>query len=107
MNKVIVNLLVFAGLLCLCSFAFAQEIKNPLGADSFKYLFLNIAAAVGKLITGLSSIMFVVAGIFYLTSAGSPEGINRGKTTLIYAIAGTAIGLSATAIAEFIQKAVE
>ena len=54
------------------------------------------------LIASLGTIMIIVAGIFYLTSAGSPERIGVAKKALIYAIAGIAIGVAATAIANII-----
>jgi NAD/NADP transhydrogenase beta subunit len=50
--------------------------------------------------------MIIVAGIFYLTSAGNPQRIETAKKALIYAIAGIAIGLAATAIVNIIKNVI-
>jgi len=94
-------LLVFVsiGLLSLTNFAAGVVvINNPLNVGTFKDLLLAIAGAVGKLVGTLGAIMIIVAGILYLTSAGSPERINKAKVAMVYAIAGIAIGLAASGI---------
>ncbi len=105
MNKKII-LLIFVGLFGLTSFALAQvvEIRNPLSAQNFGQLLLQIAGAVGLLVGTLGTIMIIVAGILYLTSAGSPERMKTAKTALVYAIAGIVIGIAATAIVEVIKS---
>jgi len=104
-NKKII-LLIFVGLFGLTSFVLAQQvtIKNPLSAENFGQLLLQIAGAVGALVGALGTIMIIVAGILYLTSAGSPERMKTAKTALVYAIAGIAIGIAATAIVEVIKS---
>jgi len=47
--------------------------------------------------------MIIVAGILYLTSAGSPDKMKTAKTALIYAIAGMVIGMAAEAIVATIK----
>lgn len=92
------------GSLCFASFASAAVvIPNPLNVTTFTELLLKIAGAVGALVGALGTIMLIVAGILFLLSAGRPEAITKAKTALIYAIAGIAIGLAATAIVETIQ----
>ena len=81
----------------------AVVIPNPLsGVNNFTQLLLKITQAVGALVGALGTIMIIVAGILFLTSAGSPERIKTAKTALVYAIAGIAIGVSATAIVQTI-----
>ena len=99
MNKKIVNLVIFVCLFCVASFALAQQITDPLGGTTFPQLLTRIANKVGEFIAGLSVIMLIVAGIFYLTSAGSPERVGVAKKTLLYAIVGMVIGIAASAIA--------
>ena len=104
MNKKIVLLLVLISLFGLVSSTSAAVvIPNPLGGvNDFGQLLLKIAQAVGVLIGALGTIMIIVAGILFLTSAGSTERITKAKTALVYAIAGIAIGVSATAIVQTI-----
>ncbi len=106
MTKQIVLLLALISLFGLASSTLAAVvIPNPLGGvNDFGQLLLKIAQAVGVLIGALGTIMIIVAGILYLTSAGSPEKIKTAKTALIYAIAGIAIGISATAIVQTILE---
>ncbi|MEK7080594.1 MAG: hypothetical protein AAB925_02045 [Patescibacteria group bacterium] len=74
-------------------------IPNPLRWDTFEGLLLNgIIPAVAGLVGALSVIMIIVAGILFLTSAGSPERIGTAKKALIYAIVGIVIALTAGAI---------
>ncbi len=111
MNNKIVSVIFFISLLGLASFvclpagkALAQvTIPNPLGETStFSGLLLKISAAVGELIATLGTLMIIIAGILYATSAGSPEGVNKAKTALTYAIAGIIIGLAASGIVTLI-----
>jgi len=47
--------------------------------------------------------MIIVAGIFYATSAGNPEGVNKAKAALTYAVIGIVIGLAASGIVVIIK----
>lgn len=100
-KKGFIYLLVFVSILTIAGSITAVTIDNPLaggGVNNFPQLIVKITQAVGALIAGLGTIMIIISGILYLTSAGSPEKITKAKTALIYAIVGIAIGLSATAI---------
>lgn len=100
MNKKIICSVIFIGLLCLTNLAFGQ-ITNY-GPASWTALLGGIAKAVGKLVASLGTVMIIVAGILYLTSAGSPERIGLAKKALIYAIAGIVIGLAASSIVDIV-----
>ncbi len=106
MNRKIISLVVFISLFCLTSFVLAQvEIPNPLGEGTdFPTLLTNIATGVGTLIGYIGVIMIIVAGILYLTSAGSPERIGTAKKALVYAVIGIVIGIAANAIVEVIKN---
>ena len=106
MNKKITSIIIFIGLFCLVSFALAQvTIENPLkagGVNDFPTLLGKILTGVTDIVATLSVIMLTIAGILYLTSAGSPEKINVAKKALGYAIIGIVIALAATAIKDTI-----
>lgn len=98
-KKGFIYLIVFISILTIAGSAMAVTINNPLGGtDTFAKLLVKITQAVGGLIAGLGTIMIIISGILFLTSAGSPNGITRAKTALVYAIIGITIGLAATAI---------
>lgn len=81
----------------------ANQICNPLNSNTFGDLLSKIADGVGTLIATLATIMLIIAGILYLTSAGSPERITKAKKALVYAIAGIAIGVAAKAIVALLK----
>jgi hypothetical protein len=104
MKKVYIFSIIIVSLFFVASTALAVTIPNPLtGVNNFGDLLTKIAQGVGTLIASLGTIMIIVAGILYLTSAGSPERMGKAKTALIYAIAGIVIGLAATAIVQIIK----
>jgi len=100
MNKKIICSAIFISLFCFTSFVSAQNIPNPLeGVTDFNILLGRIANNVGIVLASLGTIMIVVAGILYLTSAGNPQRIETAKKALIYAVIGIAIGIGASTIA--------
>jgi len=103
MKRVYIFLVVVV-FLGLAGLTFAAKIDNPLSSNNFGELLLKIAGAAGTLIASLGTIMIIVAGILYLLSAGSQEKMTKAKNALIYAIAGIAIGLAATAIVEVVKE---
>ena len=106
-NKKIISLVLFASLFCFVNSALADGIQPPLGVPtSFSALLQKIAGQVGLLIASLGTIMVIVAGILYLTSAGSPERTGVAKKALMYAIVGLVIGLLAVGIVEAIKTAI-
>jgi hypothetical protein len=108
MNKKIILAVAFIGLFGFISLALAQvTLPNPLqGVNNFSDLLTKIADGVGTLIASLGTIMIIVAGILYLTSAGSPERMGKAKTALIYAIAGIVVGIAAKAIVATIKSVI-
>ena len=81
-------------------------ITNPLaagGVDNFDQLLTKIITGVAGIVASLSVIMIIIAGILYLTSAGSPERIGVAKKALIYAIVGIVIAIAAESIAIIIK----
>lgn len=54
-------------------------------------------------ISFLLSIIFTALGGFkYTTSAGDPQGVQKAKNTILYAVIGMAVSMSAYVIVEFV-----
>jgi len=106
MNKKITLAAIFVSLLGLATFVSAElVIPNPLGATStFSALLAKIVSGVGMVIGSLGTIMIIVAGILYLTSAGSTDRMTKAKTALIYAIIGIVIGVLANVLVVVIKE---
>lgn len=70
----------------------------------------NVVASVLKTvftIAALLSVIFILIGaIKYVTSAGDPTGINKAKNTVLYAVIGLVVSLSAFTIVSFILSRV-
>jgi uncharacterized protein YqgC (DUF456 family) len=57
-----------------------------------------MAGVVGTFIASVGTIMLVISGIYYVTSAGSQERMGTAKKALVYAIIGMVVGLCARLI---------
>jgi len=73
------------------------------GPTNFSALLGTVATEVGGVIAGLATVMFIISGIMFVASTANPEMQNTAKKALTYAIIGIVVGLSATAIVNFIK----
>ena len=105
-SKKIIYLFLFLGLFCVTPLTLGQIGPTSSYAD-FPALLAGIASELGKIITILGGLMIVVAGFLYMTSAGDPGRMKTAKTALTYAIGGIVVGLTATAIADFVKGSVQ
>jgi hypothetical protein len=64
--------------------------------------FLDIV--VGPIFFGLIIIMFIWAGILFLTAQGDPTKITGAKKAVLWAVVGTAVGLLAFSVKGIIAK---
>lgn len=106
-KKKIISSVIFISFLCVGTFAYAQITPPPGVPETIPALLVKITEAVGGIIAAIGVIMIIVAGIFYLTSAGNPERIGVAKKALIYAIVGIVLGLAAGAIAGAIEGVIK
>ncbi len=65
----------------------------------------NVLNVVYGMVGILSVVMIVIGGVKYMTCQGEPERIQSAKNTILYAIIGLVITLSAFAITAFILSA--
>lgn len=49
-------------------------------------------------------IVIVVAGLKYVTSSGNPSAVSSAKTTILYAVIGLVVAITAYAIVNFVFK---
>ena len=54
---------------------------------------------------GVAVIMIIVGGLRYVLSAGSPQATNDAKNTILYAVVGLGISISAYAIVNYVLVA--
>ena len=110
MKKSIVILLVSVCLLGTAGLAMADTISfpNPLCLNpppgacvpspncvcGFTDLIERITKYIFDIIGILAVLMFVVAGVFFVLSVGSPEKVKKAKDMAIYAVIGLSIALA-------------
>lgn len=104
MGKKFVFLLLLFIFSSLASFVFAQIVlPNPLGVNNFPDLITNIATSISGLVAGLAVLMFIIAGIVFIMSAGNPGKIEQAKKIAIYTAIGSGIVLAGSGLVALIM----
>ena len=106
MKKVISLLVLGAVLMPLLAGAAEIKIDNPLGYDDFDELIKRIIIFTRQVATAVAPIMIIVAGFFFITSAGDPEKINTAKRLLLWTLIGFGVILLAEGMINFFQEAI-
>lgn len=117
MNNNLFFLTVFIGLFGLVIFVSAVQIElpNPLCTggtgspdciESFPQLIAKITDYVLALIAGLAVIMFIWAGILFVTSAGNEGRLGSARRALWWAVIGAAIALAGKGLIEVIKAVI-
>ena len=81
----------------------AVEIKNPLTVETVTELIDKIINFVWYLAIVAAPIMFLIGGFTFLTSAGSPDKVKRGRDIMVYAAIGLAIVLLCKGLIELVK----
>ena len=76
---------------------------NSLAAGGIPLLITNITGVAAGLAGTVSVIFVIVGGIRYTTSAGSEKSITSAKKTIVAALGGLVLSLTAYALLSFIQ----
>jgi hypothetical protein len=85
----------------LASVIKTDPLPNPSADDPRLQLILTVVFTI----TGAISVLVVtIAGFRYIVSHGDPNIISQAKQTIIYALVGVVISISAVTIAQFVLK---
>ncbi len=86
----------------------AAAIPNPLGTiTNFGELINKIASIVLAIGIPVAAVFIIYAGFLFVTARGSEEQIKTAKTTLYWAIIGTALVVGAKVIATALQTTIQ
>lgn len=97
---------ILAFVLALPLHAHAQvALTNPLGTTDVNVLIGRIIMAFLSISGAIALIMFLYGGILWLTSAGNPEMVQKGRRTLIWAVLGIVVITSAYVITNSVFNA--
>jgi len=75
--------------------------KNSLANNDVQ----NVLTIVFGIAAAISVLMIVIAGFRFIAGEGNPEETSKAKSTILYAIIGLFVSLSAQAIVAFVLKA--
>lgn len=59
---------------------------------------MAIAEAAGLVFSGIAVVMFVAAGVLFLTAGGEAEKITRARSAFVWGVAGVIVGILAFSI---------
>ena len=78
-------------------------LDNPLGTTNTPQALIGRAiSAILGLVGSLALIMFIYGGFLWMTSAGNPEQVKKGKETFVWAIFGLVIVFFSYALVNFV-----
>jgi Type IV secretion system pilin len=64
---------------------------NPLGITDPRLLIGRIIAGILSIVGSFSVLMFVYAGVLWITAQGEPKKVQRGKDIMLWATLGLAV----------------
>lgn len=82
----------------------SATIPNPLKCEDIPCVVDGITDLIAGLVTVLGTIMIIIGGIQYISSAGSEDKARRAKNTVLYAVIGIAIAISVDFIVGFLRE---
>lgn len=80
-------------------------LQDPLGGVGILGLIQKIINALTGLALALGVLVIIYGAFLILLAAGDPKKFETGKKTILYAVAGVAIALTASLIIEFVKTA--
>ena len=101
--KILFFSLIIAALIVPNVSADAVEIPNPLQYDTFQELIKAISNFLFMIALGIAPIMIVIAGFYFMTSAGDPAKVTIAKNIILYTLIGVLIMASAKGLIAILQ----
>lgn len=103
-NKKYSALFFTAAALVIPAVASAAALQPPLGDASTdpKLIAVNIINGLVGILSTITLVVFLYGGFLFLLSGGKAETIQKGKTTIFWAIVGLAIVLASYSISAYV-----
>ena len=105
MNKVLILLFTTVVFLGSAVSVLAQvTLPNPLDpVSNFTVLISNITTYIFGIVGAIAILVFIWAGILYLTSGANPGNVQKANKAVLYAVIGLAIALAGSGLIALIQ----
>lgn|SRR3989344_4361992 len=84
----------------------ACVIKNPLKVNDFEALLNIVIDFIFWIGMALAPVMFIVAGLLYVTAAGNPQKTEQAKKIIIYTVIGLVVLLLAKGLTEVLKSVI-
>jgi len=95
--------LISLGILILPVIAMAQPTVQ---IGSLQEIVNSIERALWIVFGGIAVVMFVVAGILFLTAQGTPEKVQAARSAFIWGVAGVVVGIVAYSIVAIVSSVI-
>lgn len=82
----------------------AVSLENPLGATTAEDFIGTIIRSILGIVGALALLYFVLGGLQWMTSQGSPDKVKKGKETIVWATFGLGIIFLSYSIVNFVLK---
>ncbi len=79
---------LFLGVLPHFAYAGTVYLINPLGETDPRVLMGRLIAGLLSIIGSITLLMFVYAGVLWITAQGEPKKVQRGKDIMVWATLG-------------------
>ncbi len=91
------------GAMLLPVMALAQMEPNAPGGPgtsvgSLQQIIHALENAAGLIFGAIAVIMFIIAGVYFLTAGGEPEKVQKARSAFMWGIAGVVVGILAFSI---------
>ncbi len=83
-----------------------DPLPNSGGGDPASGAMNTVFLITISILGAVSFLMIVIGGLRYILSEGSPESMSKAKNTIIYALVGLVIAMTAFAIVSLVVKGV-
>lgn len=82
----------------------AVSIPNPLKAETFEQLLNSIIDFLFYLALGITPLMIVIAGFYFITAQGDPKKVETAQTIIKWAIIGFIIVICAKGLVQLLKS---
>ncbi len=101
MNKKVLLSLVLLGAAILPFSVFAQPSGDIGSIDS---LIDKLGSFLWTIFGGLALVMFVIAGIMFLTAQGDPEKVKNARNAFLWGVVGIVVAILAYSIVSIVEN---
>jgi len=105
-QKIVISLIAL-GLIALpvvALGALSQGVEQPTTIGTLPDLVGKIETTIWIVFGLVALIMFVIAGILFLTAAGSPEKVQAARSAAIWGVVGVVVGILAYSIVTIVNS---